>query len=186
MTTTREKVAALLPLVEKMHRGHCWIKGADGPRRIQEPFTEFMLAEHCAGRKAYGLCPIAPGTSTTQVACLDFDSHKGEVPWPEMAAMAQEVLATAELCGLAGTPFRSSGGNGIHLIFMWSTPQDARSVREALRQVLTACQLTDGTKGLTHKEVEIFPKQDAVPLDGYGSMFVLPLAGESVLLEGEG
>lgn len=183
--TTREKVAALLPLVERMHRGHCWLKTPEGPRRINEPFTEFMLAEHCAGRKSYGLCPIAPGTSTTQVACLDFDSHKGEMSWPDMAKVAQEVLAVAELCGMPGVAFRSSGGNGIHLIFMWPEPQDARSVRESMRQVLEAVGLVNGTGGVLKGEVEIFPKQDSVPLDGFGSMFVLPLAGESVLLGGE-
>lgn len=182
MASTRDKVAALLPLVERMHRGHCWLKTAEGPRRINESFTEFMLAEHCAGRKAYGLCPIAPGTSTTQVACLDFDSHKGEMSWDDMARVAEQVKSAAEVCGLPSLAFRSSGGNGIHLIFMWTEPQDARSVRESMRQVLAAVGLAPGTGGVLKGEVEVFPKQDSVPIDGFGSMFVLPLAGESVPL----
>lgn len=182
MTTTREKVAALMPLVERMHRGHCWIKTADGPRRIAEPFTEFMLAEHCAGRKAYGLCPIAPGESTTRVALFDFDSHGGETDWPEMVRVAGEVRDTARLFGLEGVAFRSSGGRGVHLIFLWNEPQDARSVREMLRAALAAGGLKPGTGGVVKSEVEVYPKQDSVPVDGFGSMFVLPLAGESVLL----
>lgn len=181
-TTTRDKVAALMPLVERMHRGHCWLKTADGPRRLNEPFTEFMLAEHCAGRKAYGLCPITPGTSTTRVALLDFDSHGGEVDFGEMARVAREVQGTARLFGLEGVPFRSSGGKGIHLIFLWQEEQDAHSVREVLRQVLEACGLKNGTAGVSAGTVEIFPKQSHVELGSFGSMFILPLAGESVLL----
>lgn len=182
MTTTREKVAALLPLVEKMHRGHCWIKGADGPRRIQEPFTEFMLAEHCAGRKSYGLAFVAPGERTTRAGLLDFDSHQGEVPFDDMVKAAVEVRDTSRLFGLDGVLFRSSGGRGVHLWFLWSAVQDAYSVRELLRQILSACGLKPGTAGLAAGTVEIFPKQSSVPADGFGSMAILPLAGESVMI----
>ena len=182
MTTTREKVAALMPLVERMNRSHCWLKTPDGPRRLNEKFTEFMLAEHCAGRKAYGLCPIKPGESVTRVALLDFDSHGGETPWEEMLRVVREVRDTARLFGLEGVAFRSSGGRGVHLVFMWQEEQDARSVRELLRQLLAACGLKPGTAGVAAGEVEAYPKQNSVELGSYGSMFVLPLAGESTLL----
>lgn len=185
MTPTREKVAALLPLVERLHRGHCWLKTADGPRRLAEPFTEFMLAEHCAGRKAYGLCPIAPGESTTRVALLDFDSHKGETPWPEMLRVAGDVAFTLEQDGYTPILFRSSGGQGIHLYLLWDEPQDAYSVREMLRQVLAVLGYASGTAGVAAREVEVFPKQDSVPVGGFGSMFILPYAGKSELLGGE-
>lgn len=33
MTTTREKVAALMPLVERMNRSHCWIRARTLDRR---------------------------------------------------------------------------------------------------------------------------------------------------------
>lgn len=182
MSDTRRRVAALMPLVERLNHSHCWIKTPDGPRRLNERFTEFMLAEHAAGRKAYGLCPIAPGESTTRVALLDFDSHKGETPWIRMTEITQEVLDTARLFGLEGVPFRSSGGHGVHLYFLWDTPQDARSVRALLKDILTACGLKPGTGGVAAGEVEAFPKQNAVPLGGFGSMFILPLAGDSAPL----
>lgn len=180
--TTRQKVAALLPLVERLHRGHCWLKTPEGPRRINERFDDFKLAEHVAGRKAYGLCPIAPGESTTRVAVLDFDSHKGETVWADMIATARRVLDTAALVGMNGVAFRSGGGRGVHVYFLWNEPQDAYSVREALREVLSACGLRPGTAGVSAGEVELYPKQAAVPLDGFGSMVILPLAGESALL----
>lgn len=182
MTPSRQKVAVLAPLVERMHRGHCWIKGDNGPRRISEPFTEFMLAEHCAGRKAYGLCPIAPGGSTTQVALLDFDSHKGETPWPEMLRIAGDVAFVLEQDGYAPILFRSSGGQGIHLYLVWDTPQDAYSVRKLLADTLAGLGLKPGAGGVANKQVEVFPKQDSVPVDGFGSMFILPFAGKSELI----
>lgn len=182
MTTTREKVAALLPLVERMHRGHCWIKGADGPRRINEPLDDFKIAEHVAGRKAYGACPIAPGTSTCRVACLDFDSHKGETPWEVMLDVARTVAFVLEQEGHTPILFRSSGGNGIHLYLLWDEPQDAYSVRTMLNGVLEALGYRSGTGGVAAKEIEVFPKQSEVPVGGFGSMFILPWAGKSEYL----
>lgn len=182
MTSTREKVAALMPLVSKIHRGHCWIKGADGPRRISEPLDDFKIAEHVQGRKAYGACPIAPGENTCRVALLDFDSHKGETPWNEMLEVARTVAFALEQEGYAPILFRSSGGNGVHLYLLWDEPQDAYSVRVTLADVIAALGYKSGTGGVANKQIEIFPKQDEVPLDGFGSMFVLPYAGKSEYL----
>ena len=182
MATTREKVAALMPLVERMNRSHCWLKTAEGPRRLNEPFNEFMLAEHCAGRKASGLCPIAPGESTTRVALLDFDSHKGETPFDEMLRVAGDVAFALEQEGHTPILFRSSGGQGIHLYLLWDEAQDAYSVREMLRGVLGALGYSNGTAGVAAHEVEVFPKQDSVPADGFGSMWILPYAGKSEYL----
>lgn len=179
----REQLAAALrPLVERCHRGHCWVKGKNGPRQIDEPFDEVKLSEHVTGSKAYGLCPIAPGESTTRVACLDFDSHKGETAWADMRAIADRVALALELDGYQPVMFRSSGGQGIHLFVLWDEPQDAYSVREVMRAALAACDLKPGTRGVVAGEVEVFPKQDSVPADGFGSMFILPLAGKSELL----
>lgn len=171
--------AALHPLAERMHRGYCWKKTPDGPRRIDQRFTAVELNEHAHGVVAYGLCPISPGTSTCRVACLDLDSHKGEVPWAAMQSYAAEISLSLEIEGMVPHLFRSSGGKGIHIYLVWAEPQDAYSVRELLRNALAACNLKSGTKGVAHSEVEIFPKQNEVKGDGYGSMFILPWDGES-------
>ncbi|SDH23552.1 TOTE conflict system archaeo-eukaryotic primase domain-containing protein [Propionivibrio dicarboxylicus] len=182
MSTTREKVAALMPLAERMNRSHCWIKTAEGPRRINEPFTEFMLAEHVAGRKAYGLCPIAPGESTCRVALLDFDAHQGETEWGVMLDTARTVAFALEQEGYTPILFRSSGGSGVHLYLLWDEPQDAYSVRQMLVGMLAALGFKSGTGGVANKQIEVFPKQDEVPADGFGSMWILPGAGKSELL----
>lgn len=181
----REKLTGLLrPLVQRCHLGHCWIKTKKGPRRIDEPFDEVKLSEHVMGGNAYGLCPIKPGESTTRVAVLDFDSHKGETPWPEMLKTAEAVAGELLLDGCEPVLFRSSGGHGIHIYLVWNEPQDAYSVREMLRLKLEACGLTPGTGGVSKSEVEIFPKQNSVEVGSFGSMFVLPLSGKSEYLKG--
>lgn len=179
--TTRD----LTPITSRVHRGHCWIKTDDGPRRLDEPLDNGKIQLHLAGKRAYGACPIAPGSSTTRLALFDLDSHKGDTAWPEMLSIAESISAEGKLCGLRAIAFRSSGGAGIHMFFCWNSQQDSYSVRQLLRKVLSAVLLASGTAGVASGEVEIFPKQDAVPSDGFGSMFVLPYSGKSEHLFGE-
>ncbi|WP_082710138.1 MULTISPECIES: phage/plasmid primase, P4 family [Burkholderia] len=175
--------AALTPIVSRVVTSHCWVKRDGAPSHICRPLTEDKLAHHVNGGPAYGVAQIAPGESTTRVALLDLDSHKGETPWPDMQAAALRIMAQLEAKGLRPIPFRSSGGAGLHIYLLWDEPQDAYSVRAALRATLAACGLRDGTKGLAAGQVEVFPKQNSVPSDGFGNMFVLPLAGASVPLD---
>lgn len=171
-------------LVGRLHTGFHWRRvPGKPPSCIHRPLTAARLSKHLEGGPAVGLTPIAPGASTTQVAVLDLDSHRGEVPWPQMTATALQLMAAGEGHGLRLLPFRSSGGQGIHLYATWEAPQDARSVRALLRLVLDECALGEGTGGVGAGEVEVFPKQDRVPEDGFGSMFILPLAGASVALD---
>lgn len=177
--TPDEVITLLRPLVERLHRGHCWVRRpkVKKPSHIPDPFDEVKLREHVAGGFLYGLCPIAPGESTTKVALLDFDAHGGEsdTPWEEMRRVADAVAFALEQDGYRPTLFRSSGGRGVHLFLLWDAPQDAYSVREMLREALASCGLESGTGGVARGAVEIFPKQDAVPASGFGSMFILPL-----------
>mgnify|MGYP003333034639 CR=1 FL=1 len=175
----------VLDIAMRMHRGHHWAQGTDKTMRcVKAPLTKTALLKHVNGSGSpVGLCPIKPGGSTVQVANLDMDSHKGEVPWEEMCEHAATVITCAEGHGLQAIPFRSTGGRGIHLTFIWAGQQDAYSVRQLLGDVLAGAGFKPGTKGVAKREIEIFPKQDAVPEDGYGSMWILPLARNSVALD---
>lgn len=177
--TREEKIAAIKPLVERMSLASCWIKTSNGPRHIDKPFDMTMLSEHVMGGNAYGLCPIRPGESTCMAACFDLDSHKGATPWPEMLQIASTIAYGLEIDGYHPRMYRSSGGKGIHIYLIWNTPQDAYSVREMMRAVLIAESYSSGTGGVAENEIEIFPKQNEVPLDGFGNMFILPGSGAS-------
>jgi hypothetical protein len=181
---SRELVKAVGEIAQHFSRASYWVKTPTGPRHVKEtPANYPHLERHCNSGPGIGLAPIAPGESTTRVANLDLDSHKGEVSWEEMIGVAKRVSAALARRGIEPIPFRSYGGKGIHLIMLWEEPQDAYSVRSMLSEVLAECGLKNGTKGVKHCEVEIFPKQDAVPIDGWGSMWILPLTGESVPLD---
>lgn len=182
--THSDLVAALAPIVSRVRTSTCCVKRpGKPPQHIGRPLTADRLAHHVNGGPAYGVFPMQPGSDVTLVGLLDLDSHKGETPWHEMQDIAVSILTAASAVGLQGIPFRSSGGAGIHIYFLWDEPQDAYSVRQALRRVLTACDLQDGTKGVAAGQVEAFPKQSSVPHDGYGNMFFLPLGGKSMPLD---
>lgn len=173
----------MAPLVDRVCRSHHWLKKpGEHPSHVNAALTDERIELHLDGGFAVGACPMAPGSSTTRCAVLDLDSHKGEFEWHSMKRVAGAIIAALAECELRAIPFRSSGGMGIHLVMLWKDEQDAYSVREALKIALVKCGLTSGTGGLFKGEVEIFPKQDRVPADGFGSMFVLPLNGKSCAL----
>lgn len=173
----------LAPVLERVCRSHCWIATPEGPRHLREPLDDFKIQAHLQGIHKYGACPITPGTSTTRIGLLDLDSHNGESTREQMIATALDLIEMAKHGGLEAVPFRSSGGKGIHLFFLWDTPQDAYSVRIALRGVLEASGFKDGTAGVAAKSAEVFPKQSRVEADKFGSMFWLPFAGHSIPFE---
>ncbi len=178
-------IAALRPLARRVRRDVTAVKRAGGAQAwTREPLTVETLARHLNGGPARGVSFIKPGEAVTMVALLDFDSHGGETPWGEMCAVAANVVDALTLAwGAEPLAFRSSGGRGIHIYLVWDEPQDARSVRAWLAGVLAACGLKNGTKGVQAGQVEIFPKQASVPVDGFGNQVILPGSGASELLE---
>lgn len=177
-------VSVLAPIVSRVRTSTCCVKKPGvPPARIDQPLTDAKVAKHCNGGPAYGVYPMQAGESTTMLALADLDSHKGETPWHDMQSAALRLMSAMEAGGLRPIPFRSSGGAGLHLYVIWDQPQDARSVRAAMRAALGAAGFSDGTGGVAKNEIEVFPKQNAIPADGYGNMFVMPLAGLSVPLD---
>lgn len=183
MTARPELIAALAPLVRRVRTDVTAKKDAGGMSWTREPLTEQRLAKHLNGGPARGVCPIKAGESVTMVGLLDLDSHKGESTWDEMAEVALQVVGELEARFLAPVCFRSSGGRGIHIYVVWDAPQDAYSVRQELIEALGSLGYSNGTGGVKHRQIEVFPKQDQVPADGFGNQFILPLAGASELLE---
>jgi len=176
--TLDEKRAILEPLVAMLCTSHCWVNH----RHRAKPFTVARLEEHLAGTHKYGLCPIKPGESTCRVALLDLDSHKGETTWADMRKAADRIAFELEQAGYAPALFRSSGGQGIHIILTWTTPQEAYPVREMLSATIERAGFSAGTAGVAHGEIEVFPRQNAVASDACGNMFLLPFAGTSEVL----
>jgi P4 family phage/plasmid primase-like protien len=176
--------AALAPLTTRVRTDVTAVKKPSGEQAwTRQALTPERLARHLNGGPPRGVCPIQAGSDVTMVAVLDFDSHQGEVPWPSMCAVAHTVAEALDVQGMQPVAWRSSGGRGLHLYLMWDQPQPAAAVRSFLTDTLAACGLRNGTGGVSAGAVEVFPKQDKVPVGGFGNQFILPLAGKSELLE---
>lgn len=152
-------------------------------RPIWEKLTQLAIERHLESSSPIGQYIVS--CDKTQVAVFDLDSHDGLTPWPEMVAVALSIIAAASVMGLRVHAFRSGGGNGIHLWFLWERPQNARYVRHLLRNLLASVGLRDGTGGVAKHEVEIFPKQDRVERAKLGNLIALPGARASCLLDNE-
>ena len=176
-------VRALEPLVSRVRTDVTALKHDGKMMWTKELLTKRHLLKHVSGGPARGVCPIKAGEATTMVGLLDLDSHKGETPWLKMMAIAEVIYCELERRGMKPLPFRSSGGMGIHIFVLWDQPQDAYSVRQFMFDVLDAGGYKNGAGGLANHQIEVFPKQDNVPIDGYGSQFILPLAGKSEPLD---
>jgi hypothetical protein len=167
-------------LAQRMRTDATAMRGQQGGVKwTRDALTEERLRAHLGDGPARGLCPIRAGESTTMVALLDLDSHRGETSWLQMVEVGQRLIEALAARGLVAHPWRSRGGKGLHLLLVWDEPQDARSVRALLAEVLRECSLKPGTRGVAAGEVEVFPKQNHVPAAGFGSMFILPGAGTS-------
>jgi hypothetical protein len=184
MTTEKDNlIAALEPLTSRARTDVTAIKASTGMAWTREPLTEARLKRHFDGTMPRGVCPIKAGESTTRIALFDLDSHKGQTPWAEMVAVAENLCNSLGWSGLQPVPFRSTGGHGIHVFLIWDEPQDAYSVRQLCKALLVEIGYKDGAKGVAQGEIEVFPKQDSVPEHGFGNQFILPLAGKSAPLE---
>lgn len=173
------------PIVQRVRRDVSAIKIPGlGSRWTDEPLTDERVQQHLSGGMPRGACPMSPGESSTRLALLDLDSHKGEVAWPAMVEIAGSICDTLELDGYVPTMYRSSGGSGIHIFLLWDEPQDAYSVRTMLCDMLGLLGLRSGTRGVVKGQVEVFPKQDEIGVGEFGSQFILPLAGKSEWLSG--
>ena len=164
------------------------VKGRKNSVWTNEALTEELMLHHVNGGPARGCCPIKAGESVTMIGTYDLDSHKGEVSWEDMTAVAMLLIRELEGDGMKPTAFRSSGGKGIHIYLLWDDPQDAHSVRVYMKGVLSRLSWSggsfkDGTGGVAAGQIEIFPKQAFVSELGKGNLIILPLAGQSEPLE---
>lgn len=185
VTHTQDETDSLLrwlkPLTTRLRGDIHAVKTTEGPSCRRSPLPAALLQAHLTGGAQVGLYFMAEGAHTTRVALFDLDSHKRATSWPEMLDAARRLSARATQHGLKAHAFRSSGGRGVHLIFLWNEPQHAYSVRRLLSDVLAAEGLAVGTGGVVASQVEVFPKQDIGSACGH--MFILPLGGKSCPLE---
>lgn len=182
--SSTDLLTSLLPVVSRVRQDITWKKvGSVTTCRRNTPLGKRLLTQHIRGDFKIGVCPIDENSAVTRLALLDLDSHHGKTDWATMQFVIAKVCAQFEAKGCFPIPWRSSSGTGAHIFILFETSQDAYSVRTFLaEQILQPLGFKSGTKGVAAGEIEIFPKQDFVPLKGAGNQFILPLAGLSVPL----
>lgn len=181
-------LAVLEDIVLRVRRDVSAVKNPDGSMyRSDDALTRTRLIDHLqsrdggAGRRR-GAYLIKPGSSVCRAAVFDLDDHDNALPWENLARAAEKLIRQAGKYGLRGCPWSSSSGHGIHIWFLWDGEQDAYTVRQMLTRVAKICGFTVGTEGAADGQLEIYPKQDAVVIGGYGNQVWLPLAGKSAPL----
>lgn len=185
MTTPTQIAAALTAITSRVRTSDTVVKTAEGPKRTGVPLTTDRLLKHLGSGPVRGCYIMEPGT-TTRAAVLDLDNHRGASTWAQMTTAARRLMESHEILGGGGCmAFRSGGGAGVHLWFLWDKPQDAYSVRQWLMLILRSCGYKSGTGGVAAGEVEIYPKSDEVKPGRWGTQVWLPLAGLSVPLAWE-
>lgn len=165
--------------------GRIYSPAKDSETRAPLELTPEVIEHHLAGQQSVGVYPIAPGQEVCHFAVLDFDDHQGTLGWNQVRNKAQVVGQALLAEGLSFVAFRSGGGKGIHLLVPFVGAVNAAALRKELHSILIRLGLTSGTGGVEMGQVEIFPKQDRVPVAGIGNLIALPLARKSVLLDHE-
>ena len=130
---------------------------------------------HLTNGIKYGVGFIEAGTDVVRKAALDLDDHDGDVGWSGMTDLAMALIDACHNRGLHAHAYRSGGGNGINLWYVWEEYQDAYSVRALLREIISDLGYREGSGGVAKGQIEVFPKQDNVPEDGKGNCLALPL-----------
>lgn len=178
-------IPALVPIISRCRNDITWKK--IGPKTVCKrnvPLSKTVLRKHLSNAEKCGLCPIEEGQSTTRLAVLDLDDHTLKAGWEAIKFATKKVCERFEQLNFYPVPFKSSSGNGVHIFIIWELPQDCYSVREFIKnEILIPLGFNSGARGVVAGEIEIFPKQDHVPLGGAGNQFILPLAGLSVPLD---
>lgn len=119
-----------------------------------------LLMSHLTGEFGVGICPV-----TTDGKCLfgvlDIDYYKGKI---------RKILDIIRDYQLPLVPFRSKSG-GLHCYLFLSRGVSAKTIRDTLNLIIRAFSLD---KMYGEEKVEVFPKQDKVTEDGFGSSITLP------------
>jgi len=158
------------------HAKHCKIVKESGGQwsMVKEALTKDDVHHHFTNGKKYGVPFIRQGEDCTMLAMIDLDDHDGSVGWERIVDEAMRISDALATRGLKVNPYRSGGGKGINLWLAWEQAQDAYSVREAIRSVITECGFKEGAGGVDQWEVEIFPKQTRIGADENGNCAAIP------------
>ena len=119
-----------------------------------------LLMSHLTGEFGVGICPVITDGQCL-FGVLDIDYYKGKI---------RKMLDIIRDYQLPLVPFRSKSG-GLHCYLFLSRGVSAKTIRDTLNLIIKVFSLD---KMYGEEKVEVFPKQDKVTEDGFGSSITLP------------
>ena len=119
-----------------------------------------LLMSHLTGEFGVGICPVITDGKCL-FGVLDIDYYKGKI---------RKMLDIIRDYQLPLVPFRSKSG-GLHCYLFLSRGVSAKTIRDTLNLIIKVFSLD---KMYGEEKVEVFPKQDKVTEDGFGSSITLP------------
>ena len=138
-----------------------------GYLRVSEPLTTQVLEEHLGGRLTVGAYLIDPQTNRTKTLILDIDPEHVEDPNTTARELYHETSRRLHPDGVFLEASRWPDPS-YHIWACFDPPIPAWAARWMGRKILEYA-------GLQTSEVEVFPKQDRVGSEGFGSLVKLPL-----------
>ena len=129
--------------------------------RVPHPLTLDDIEAHLKGLRTLGLYVIdSPARDTCSFCAIDIDTRDEKLFDDIYAAMDRLHVSPYAVC-------EDSGNKGRHIFIFFAEPVKAAIARQLLKAVLKEAQAPHN--------IEIFPKQDRLRADGFGSLIKLPL-----------
>lgn len=119
-----------------------------------------LMLSHLNGEFGVGICPVMTD-GKCHLGAIDIDYYKGKI---------RKMLDIIRDYQLPLVPFRSKSG-GLHCYLFLSRGVSAKTIRDTLSLIIKVFSLD---KMYGEEKVEVFPKQDKVTEDGFGSSITLP------------
>lgn len=152
-----------------VREGSKWVPDRTGG--VDNELRPGHVIMHLSGERRIGTLFLKPGCGDTSIGLIDIDNHGGSRGWASVLSDAKAIAHKLSSDGVQFNLLRSGGGSGIHVWVLWQATYSAAHIRNYLSTVVieAGLELRTGATG-----IEVFPKQDRVPLGGYGSQASLP------------
>ena len=119
-----------------------------------------IIMSHLSGEFGVGICPVNTDGKCF-FGCIDIDYYRAKI---------KKVIDIIREYQLPLIPFRSKSG-GLHVYLILGKSVSAKVMRETLNLIAHTFSLG---KIYGEEKVEIFPKQDKITEEGFGSAITLP------------
>lgn len=141
---------------------------------IQRELTEDDLAEHLGAQASYGTYVIDPADNTVRYIVWDLDILDEDAA-TSLCSLVQELVNIPEAGEYPCLLREFSGNKGTHVWLFFDEPVPAEKVRRWVAADFMPHWVKMAEEKGWPEAIEVFPKQDTVPVGGFGNLIKIPL-----------